>query len=152
MSAKRIKKEFIDLASNPIGDRVWITPDENNIFKWTCTVFGKKNTPFDSGKFLLDICFPSNYPFSPPQIIFATKIFHPNVNESGKICTDSLYERWNINNKIRHILYRIVNLMDNPDPWNPMVPEIAELYSNDQESYKSKAKEWTNLYAKNESL
>ncbi|MFX0208746.1 MAG: ubiquitin-conjugating enzyme E2 variant, partial [Candidatus Hodarchaeota archaeon] len=39
---------------------------------------GPKGTPYEKGKFKLEIKFRSNYPYSPPFVRLHTPIWHPN--------------------------------------------------------------------------
>ena len=41
---------------------------------------GPPDTPYEGGKFNVDIRIPNDYPFKPPQMKFKTKIWHPNVS------------------------------------------------------------------------
>jgi len=39
--------------------------------------------------------FSEKYPSEPPQVRFLSKMFHPNINDSGDICLDVLkMEKW----------------------------------------------------------
>ena len=41
---------------------------------------GPPDTPYEGGKYYVDIKIPSEYPFQPPTMRFETKIWHPNVS------------------------------------------------------------------------
>ena len=41
---------------------------------------GPEGTPYEGGEYVVDIEIPSDYPFKPPKMRFATKIWHPNVS------------------------------------------------------------------------
>ena len=42
--------------------------------------------PYDVGAFKIDLNFPTEYPFKPPILTFATPIYHPNVDDKGQVC------------------------------------------------------------------
>lgn len=44
---------------------------------------GQLDTPYAGGAFKLDVNIPPDYPNHAPRIVFKTRIFHPNVDESG---------------------------------------------------------------------
>ena len=46
---------------------------------------GPPDTPYEGGKFSVDVRIPNEYPFRPPQMKFNTKIWHPNVS-SQTVC------------------------------------------------------------------
>lgn len=52
--------------------------------------------PYNLKAFNLRIDFSKEYPFKPPTVKFTTKIYHPNVGESGEVCVPLLSkENWN---------------------------------------------------------
>ena len=52
---------------------------------------GPPDSPFEGGKFKIKISLPDDYPNTPPNCSFITKVFHPNINfKDGSICVNSL--------------------------------------------------------------
>jgi ubiquitin-conjugating enzyme E2 D/E len=41
-------------------------------------------------------------------------------------------------------------MLTDPNPDDPLVPDIARLYKTDRKKYESMAKEWTTKYAMND--
>lgn len=65
-------------------------PSGADITKWNATIVGPSGTPYENLNFKLTCNYPSNYPFAPPEVLFRTPIYHPNVDMSGRICLDIL--------------------------------------------------------------
>jgi len=107
---------------------------------------GPDDSPYAGGVFFLDIAFPTDYPFKPPKVNFVTKIYHPNIDTNGSVCLDILKE-WSPNLSVAKVLLTIYSMLTDPNPDNPLVPDIAELYKTDRAQYESNAKEWTRKYA-----
>ena len=105
------------------------------------------DSPYEGGIFFLAIQFPADYPFKPPKIKFNTKIYHPNINANGGICLDILKDQWSPALTISKVLLSICSLLTDPNPDDPLVPEIARIYVSDRETYNQKAKQMTQQHA-----
>ena len=146
MYQKRIKNELQDLKDNPI-ENCSAGPVDSDILNWKATIFGPEGTPYFSGVFHLEIIFTEQYPFKPPRIYFKTPIYHCNVNKKGAICLDILKDKWSPVLTISKVLLSICSLMSDPNPDDPLVPEIAKLFKKNKDIHDANAREITLKYA-----
>ncbi|CAF4497173.1 unnamed protein product, partial [Rotaria sp. Silwood2] len=147
MALKRISKELQDLQREPPANVSAGPVQPNDMFNWQATILGPSDSPYQSGVFFLSINFPTDYPFKPPKITFTTKIYHPNINANGAICLDILRSNWSPALTISKVLLSICSLLCDPNPDDPLVPEIARQYKQDREAYNATARQWTQKYA-----
>lgn len=146
MALKRIKKELVDLNSDP-PSACSAGPVGDDLYHWQATIMGPAGSPYQGGVYFLTIHFPTDYPFKPPKLMFTTRIYHPNINSNGSICLDILRNQWSPALTISKVLLSICSLLDDPNPDDPLVPEIARLYKTNRAKYKDTAREWTRKYA-----
>ncbi|KAJ5116853.1 ubiquitin-conjugating enzyme E2 [Penicillium angulare] len=81
MALKRLRKELKYLQGRP---ELKAGPKGDDL----------SESPYSGGRFLLDIKFPSDYPYQPPHVTFQTEIYHPNINAEGEIQLDILGDSW----------------------------------------------------------
>ena len=146
MALARIQNELTTLQKDPPLS-CSAAPIEDDLYHWKATIFGPDDSPYQGGVFELDIRFPIEYPFKPPKIYFITKIYHPNINSNGGICLDILKEQWSPALTISKVLLSICSLLTDPNPDDPLMVDIAELYKENIEEYKIKARAHTLQYA-----
>ena len=144
---KRLQKELQDFQSNPPENCEGGPIDDSDLFKWELYIKGPEDSPYEGGTFKLQVEFPKDYPFKPPKCTFTTKVYHPNINSSGYICLDILKDQWSPKLNINEIVKGISNLMLEPNPADPVVPEIASEFIENKNKYIATAKEWTKKYA-----
>ncbi|ERE89665.1 ubiquitin-conjugating enzyme E2 D3-like protein [Cricetulus griseus] len=175
MALKRINKELSDLARDPPA-QCSAGPVGDDMFHWQATIMGPNDSPYQGGVFFLTIHFPTDYPFKPPKascllivkiqypeltfrsklmtgptpmsaVAFTTRIYHPNINSNGSICLDILRSQWSPALTISKVLLSICSLLCDPNPDDPLVPEIARIYKTDRDKYNRISREWTQKYA-----
>jgi ubiquitin-conjugating enzyme E2 D/E len=146
MTLRRIKKELVELNLSP-PTNCSAGPIDNDLYKWQATIMGPEGSPYHGGIFFLNIDFPIDYPFKPPRIVFKTPIYHCNINTNGSICLDILKDQWSPALTISKALLSICSLMDDPNPNDPLMPEIADLLRNHKLIHDEKAREMTVLHA-----
>ena len=146
MALKRLQKEVSeiqkDTPANCSGG-----PNNNDLFNWEATIIGPTETAYEGGIFKLKILFPADYPFKPPKITFETRIYHPNINANGGICLDILKDQWSPALNITKVLLSICSLLDEPNPDDPLMPEIAQLFKSNKPEFTRIAREHTVKYA-----
>ena len=147
LANKRIKNEYDDLLTSPVPNCSAGPIDNSDMYKWQATIFGPEGTPYESGVFNLLIEFTSEYPFKPPRVYFETSIYHCNINSSGGICLDILKNNWSPALNISKLLLSICSLLAEPNPDDPLVPEIAELLKKNKLLHDMNAKNYTIKYA-----
>jgi len=146
MSLRRIQKELKDLQADA-PDNCSAGPSKDNIYIWDGMIIGPSDSPFTGGIFILEIHFPTDYPFKPPKVTFKTRIYHPNISAQGNICLDILKDQWSPALTIGKVLLSICSLLTDANPRDPLVPEIANEYINNKKLYEEKARDWTQKYA-----
>lgn len=147
----RVKKELERFEkSPPPGVSCWCTDDEM-LDELEASIMGPPDTPFDRGVFKLKISLPERYPFEPPQVLFLTKLYHPNVDTAGRICLDILKVppkgTWRPSQNLSSLLMSIRLLLSEPNPDDPLMADIAQEYQCNRSVFMQKAKNWTEMYA-----
>lgn len=147
MALKRITREIEDLKKDPPSNCSAgpIKPDD--LYVWSGTIMGPADSPFAGGVYNLTIQFPADYPFKPPKVNFNTKIYHPNINAVGAICLDILKTEWSPALTVAKVLLSIGSLLTDPNPDDPLMPEIAHQYKTNKTEYERIAAEWNRKYA-----
>ncbi|CEH18672.1 ubiquitin-conjugating enzyme [Ceraceosorus bombacis] len=143
---KRIIKETERLISDP-APGISATPHEDNLRYFDVIVDGPGQSPFEGGKFKLELFLPEEYPMAPPKVRFLTKIYHPNIDRLGRICLDILKDKWSPALQIRTVLLSIQALLSAPNPDDPLANDVAEHYKTDEKAAIEESRRWTQQYA-----
>ena len=145
----RLRIELEDINNNP-PTNCSAGIIEDDIYNWQATIMGPEGSPYDGGVFYLKIEFPHDYPFKPPKVQFITKIYHCNINSAGNICLDILKDQWSPALTISKVLLSICSLMDDQNPDDPLMIDIANLYVQNREQFIDNARDYTIRYANTE--
>ncbi|VDL61685.1 unnamed protein product [Hymenolepis diminuta] len=121
--------------------------DETNARFFHVIVNGPKDSPYEGGRFKLQLFLPEEYPMTAPKCLFLTKIYHPNIDNVGRICLDILKEKWSPALQIRTVLLSIQALLSAPNPDDPLANDVASQWKSDEAQAIKIACEWTRKYA-----
>ncbi|KAL0298128.1 UNVERIFIED_CONTAM: Ubiquitin-conjugating enzyme E2 27 [Sesamum calycinum] len=138
---------------------------------------GPIGTPYEGGSFKIDITLPAfnepdmldrsainvfkialgatldGYPFQPPKMKFATKVWHPNISsQSGAICLDILKDQWSPALTLKTALLSIQALLSAPEPDDPQDAVVAQQYLRDYQTFLGTARYWTEAFAMTSSI
>lgn len=145
---KRIMKELQAVKDDPAANIELYFVNESDIHHLKGTFLGPPGTPYEDGKFIVDIEVPMEYPFKAPKMQFDTKVYHPNISSvTGAICLDILKDAWSPVITLKSALISLQALLQSPEPNDPQDAEVARHYLKDRDSFNKTAKLWTKLYA-----
>lgn len=81
----------------------------------------------------------------PPRTWLTRRI--SQINELGGICLDILKDQWSPALTISKVLLSLCSLLTDPNPDDPLVPDIARMYRRDRKEHDRQARAWTRRYA-----
>lgn len=142
-----MNQETERLVSDPVPG-ISAQPHDDNLRYFDVMIDGPSQSPYEGGRFKLELFLPEDYPMEAPKIRFLTKIYHPNIDRLGRICLDVLKNNWSPALQIRTILLSIQALLGAPNPDDPLANDVAQSWKDDEKAAIQTAKEWTEKYAK----
>ena len=122
MNVKRLLNDVKTIYKTPLHDNgIFYRHDQTDILKGYALIIGPKDTVYDSGCYLFDFSYPTDYPFKPPKVTYKTNDgftrFNPNLYKNGKVCISLLNtwqgEQWSSCQNISTILLNLVALLNN---------------------------------------
>ncbi|KAH8386861.1 hypothetical protein KR093_003081 [Drosophila rubida] len=150
MSVVRIKRELAEVLQGEEVRQGLIKIELVND-SWTelrGEIIGPLDTPYEGGRFALEIKVPEEYPFGPPKVRFTTRIWHPNISfVSGTICKDILKVNWAAAMTLRTILLSLQGLLSAPEPDEPQDTVVGVQFKQKHDIFVVTAKHWTGAYA-----
>ncbi|XP_042491813.1 probable ubiquitin-conjugating enzyme E2 37 [Macadamia integrifolia] len=126
--------------------------DSSNLSTIDAQIDGPEGTVYAKGVFNIKILIPDRYPFQPPVVTFATPIYHPNIDNGGRICLDILNlppkGAWQPSLNISTVLTSLGLLLSEPNPDDGLMCEASREYKYNRQAFHQKARTMTEKYAK----
>ncbi|XP_058907257.1 NEDD8-conjugating enzyme UBE2F isoform X3 [Kogia breviceps] len=147
-------KEVAELEANlPCTCKVYF-PDPNKLHCFQLTVTPDEGY-YQGGKFQFETEVPDAYNMVPPKVKCLTRIWHPNITETGEICLSLLREHsidgtgWAPTRTLKDVVWGLnslfTDLLNFDDPLNI---EAAEHHLRDKEDFRSKVEDYIKRYAR----
>jgi len=133
---RRLTRELAEMQKDPPPGCSAGLKAAGDFFVWDASIMGPPGTPFEGGIFQLSVTFPADYPFKPPKLSFLTPIYHPNISADGQICVDILGDGWGPALTLGRVLLSLISLLSDPNPANPLRPEVATQLKTDRAAYE----------------
>ncbi|KAJ2904418.1 BNot4 ring domain in complex with Ubc4 [Zalerion maritima] len=157
-ASRRLAKELRDYhrlqdsateSEQPLG--YILEPKGDDIFLWKGTVIGPLGSPYAGGLFFFDISLPTDYPFKPPAVALATRMYHPILTVGQKVCMSFLCDdQWSPATTIMRVMEAIIQdfmININPDTSHIHNMEAATYFKNDRLKFDQVARDWTQRFA-----
>ena len=104
-------------------------PEEDDLSSFKAQMTGPTETPYEGGLFELRLKIGDRYPFEPPKVRFLTPLYHPNVDQAGRICLDLLKMppsgSWKPALNLSSLLTSLRVLLGEANPDDGLIPEIS---------------------------
>ena len=120
----RLVKDIVNINKTPLHDNnIYYSHDETDMLKGYAMIVGPSETPYQYGYYFFELNFPTDYPSSPPLVLYKTngdKIrFNPNLYTNEKVCISILNswrgDSWSSCQTISTVLLTLCTLLCN-DP------------------------------------
>ncbi|KAH8174655.1 prion-inhibition and propagation domain-containing protein [Sarocladium implicatum] len=128
-------------------NRWWtLRPIDDRLDRLLGTIKGPSDTPYQGGIFHVRLNLEPTYPMKAPRAWFLTKILHPNVDQNGAICVDTL-DDWTPIMRLTKVLISLASLLDDPNWEEPVSGEHLAPFVGNRLAFEAEARRWTRLYA-----
>lgn len=151
---KLLVKEVQEMEENrPTNCRMKF--DDPNLLHDFTVVISPEEGYWHGGKFRFHVVVPVEYNILPPTVTCLTRLWHPNISETGEICLSLLRLHsvdglgWAPTRRLKDVVWGLSSLFsDLLNFEDPLNIEAAEHFRTDKESFRKKVIDWVNKYAK----
>ncbi|CAL8080263.1 unnamed protein product [Calicophoron daubneyi] len=123
-------------------------PDPNKLHEFNITIKPKDGI-WAGGKFQFDISVPEGYNHTPPLVHCSTRIWHPNIDEEGRVCLSLLrqssldYSGWAPTRRLLDVVWGIESLFSDLCDFNDALnTAAAEQYQRDPSDFLVTARKY----------
>ena len=129
-----------------------IFPSQSNMLCWQLLLRGPEGTPYAGGVWLLWMRFGAEFPRTPPEVRFITRIKHCNINSYGRVCHSVLDRNWSADVSVATVLQCINGLLLSPDTEDPLDSQLALQFFEGSGVYEISVVRHTERFAQGRSV
>lgn len=97
--------------------------------------------PLYTGQYDFVLEFPEEYPFKSPRLLCKTPVFHPNIDENGRVCLRVLREGWLPAYNVSSVVVSLFWVFSSPSGEDALNTEAGRLLELDYEEFKRRVME-----------
>jgi len=146
---KRIYNEFKKCAESSNLPQIQLFMNEDDFNFWKIVLKGETGTLYAGGHWLLYVQFINSYPINPPEIRFATPIFHCNINSDGKICHEIITTKWSPSTQMETVFSHIIDLLKEPNADDALDVAKGALLRDNKDEYENQARAFVVKHSRN---
>jgi ubiquitin-conjugating enzyme E2 G2 len=155
-AVKRLAAEYTMLAKRPTPGVVARQAPGDNALVWEFALAGPPDSLYEHGVLTGRLFFPSDYPLSPPRMVFEPCITHPNVYgdgaKRGEVCISILHagrdatgyehhsERWSPVQSVHSVLISVLSMLSEPNVESPANVDAAKLFAQQPGAFREQVR------------
>lgn len=104
---------------------------------------------YQDGYFRVEIILPRSYPYHPPEVIWHTRIWHPNFSDEvpARACESVLKDHWSPSLRVVAVIESLRSLLNNPNADDPLNAVAAFEMKTRPDIFEARAREYVLNYA-----
>jgi ubiquitin-conjugating enzyme E2 M len=141
----RIQKDLTEITPDAFPGISVSMPDPK-----VMQVFVVRVCPFSglwaSHNFDFKFTIPDDFPFDRPSVHCETRVWHPNIEETGAVCLNILRDNYTPVMSIGQLVTGLQFLVAEPHPNSPLNNEASSQFVKQPDDFKKKAQDYMKLY------
>jgi len=130
----RLEKDMAELDLSGSSCKIHI-PNKDNLKEFEVAVHPQEGF-YRGGTFNFTVSVPHTYPYDPPKVQCKTPVYHPNIDDEGKVCLNILRADWKPVLTMKAVLYGLELLFIEPNPDDPLNKEATKLLREDKKQFQ----------------
>ncbi len=109
---------------------------------------------YEGGFFLVELFLDRTFPYTPPKVVWHTRIWHPNFTDEApaRICESILTKDWEPNTNVIAVIEALKNLLSNPNPDDPLNAWAAYEMKSSFNTFLARVRQYIELHASPEKV